>query len=422
MNTTKRIPQNQFEQLLEINKNPGWITSDLKVVPSSALGRLFWIVARHFECLQKLFYGLNLRETKEALNAIRVNIQKINPTYKSYDRVFNLFNKAVQRFNELAPKKLQMEFISTRVSVLTYNILFPQLEGKQNEKYSSAIGYNENSAGDVYENSHERLPIIIKNIQDANIDINCLQEVTEKTFKTLQNNLSSNYTGVFAAHNPTSKKPQEHGVAIFYKTKKFELLNHSSIAFSKQKIDQNGILSTHPNGKPILHKRTHFVMDLRETLTKKVIRAVSCHFIDPREFVAKEKQDHVNAVINSALQYNPQVKPDQIVIAGDFNQDQWGDVSNGNTKNNNPQPNLQNATALQPLFGKGFDSDDNLDSTEFKREDSKDFNSEIISKDRKIDHIFVKYTGNGSSLKPVNIILEKFSLEGSDHKAVAALI
>jgi len=110
-----------------------------------------------------------------------------------------------------------------------------------------------------------------------------------------------------------------------------------------------------------------------------------------------------------------QLLKENIVIAGDFNQDEWGDKNNKSTT-----PDLGQATSMKPLFANNFVCDGNLESTEYKRQTSNDYSSAIVEKNRKIDHIFVK-SMNGIA-NPQHLELKNFNLTGSDHKAVATLL
>ncbi len=450
MNSINLIPSNQYNQLknLEQTNLKAWITADLELVPSSLIGRVFWNVACHFEWMQKLFYGLNLRESQISLNKIKASIQGNCPQSPVVQR---LFNNACTRFNVMAPKKyhvqgfqspLQAQTAKTnagkpvvntvntvnntagKVSVLTYNILFPQINGKHESGFSTEVGYSQNG-NNVFENSAQRVPVIIQNIKNANMDVNCLQEVTKDIFAKIQANLPG-YEGIYAPHKSNSPAPNAHGVAIFYKKHRFVHLANTPTIFQQQKKDENGKLEFYPldpnnpnkPASPVMLRRAHLMTDLKDKLTGKITRFVSCHLDDPRNAIGLEKQAHVKRVVNSAIDgKNLAYKVDNVVIAGDFNQDQWGDASRKN-KIKTATPNMRHATAMQPFFTNNFVSDSNLDSTEYGRQNPKNFNSAIVSKDRKIDHIFVK--SMNSTAKPTYLPLNNFNLTGSDHRAIAA--
>jgi endonuclease/exonuclease/phosphatase family metal-dependent hydrolase len=443
------IPSNQLKQLknLELGDPKGWITADLKVVSSSLFGRVFWHIACRFEWMQKTFYGLNLRESQISLNKIKVNIQKNCPQSIAVQKLFNI---ACKRFNAMTPRTYHVQeqqsapqsyfadknslpvvnkvkpIVNTagKVSVLTYNILFPQTNGMHENPFSTGIGYSQ-SGDTVFENSAQRIPIIIQNIKNADMDVNCLQEVTKGVFDKIQASLPG-YEGVYAQHKSKSLAPNAHGVAIFYKKHRFVHLADTLTIFQQQKKDENGKLEFYPIDPsnpnkptaPVMLRRAHLMTDLKDKLTGKITRFVSCHLDDPRNAIGLEKQAHVKRVVYSALDFKKTAyKPDNVVIAGDFNQDQWGDASRKQTVKTST-PNMKRATALQPFFTNNFVADGNLDSTEFERQNPKYFNSAIVPQNRKIDHIYVK--SMNSNAQPTYLPLHNFNTAGSDHRAIAA--
>lgn len=463
------VSKTTLENLTYLAKNGsnGWITADLKIKPFSTIGRFFWPIAAHFEWIQKIFYNLNLAESKRKLESIKAEI--LSKTHHS-NSIREIFDKACSHYNRNVPNKFKVHTINSReqnkttrhqkrknpfpikdkpqaastsslktqtlinshtpiqknnqlqseknsriydtagkISILTYNVLFPQMPGKHESPFSTEIGYSQDINGNIYENSAFRQEIALKNILNSKNDINCLQEVSKDFFDKLSVALEKEgYKGEWRYHN------RRHGVAIFYKQDKFQKLHSFQGHFAVQKVDQNGKKLTFPDGKPDLNKRVHLVVDLKHKTSQKVLRIASCHFHDP-SILEGTKTGHVDAVMQS-LNEKSDYLLDKIVVAGDFNQDQWGDKENLQIT-----PDLRHASALQSLFKEGFLVDDDLSPSEYKRSDPKDFNSSLIPKDRKIDHIFVKSL-DGNLVQPVSVPFDRFDPRASDHRAVITCI
>ena len=117
----------------------------------------------------------------------------------------------------------------------------------------------------------------------------------------------------------------------------------------------------------------------------------------------------------------PQFPVDAVIIAGDMNQDQYGDADDGGERR---APDLRAASAFQPFFSNGFEVVDDLSPTEMKRADPQDFNSPVVEGDekRRIDHVVAKVNGLGVVLKLKAHELHRFDVNGSDHKMVAMRI
>ncbi len=156
------LNQQQLITQLSQDRTDGWITGDLKVVPSSFLGRLFWPIASHFVWVQKIFYGLNLEKSQKSLKTIRAKILLL----PANDPIVAIFNKACLRYNRSAPIRYQVKLIDLQrtvpnqennskpikgqISILTYNILFPQINGKHLSPFSTSIGYSHNNQNPHY--------------------------------------------------------------------------------------------------------------------------------------------------------------------------------------------------------------------------------------------------------------------------------
>lgn len=85
-----------LDSLRSANKKMTWIRGDLSTSKSSVIGRAFWVIAKHFDWMRKLFYSVDLEESKKILISLKPQVQK-NPTMSA------LFKAAVDNFNQIAP-------------------------------------------------------------------------------------------------------------------------------------------------------------------------------------------------------------------------------------------------------------------------------------------------------------------------------
>ncbi len=95
----------RLTHLVGITKSSHWIGRDLKVCPSSVVGRFLWIIAKYFVCLRQIFYGVDLEESKSILQQLKPQLQQKNAQ--------DLFNQAVSNFNTIAPRH-QVEFLEEK--------------------------------------------------------------------------------------------------------------------------------------------------------------------------------------------------------------------------------------------------------------------------------------------------------------------
>lgn len=284
-----------------------------------------------------------------------------------------------------------------QILVGTYNILFPQkLENGAPAKFSTNVGFSADKNGGLYENSDFRVGIIAKNILNADLDVICLQEVTDAMGQELQKSLKDDYDIKWVKHQ------NYHGVGILYKKDKFDLLNEESLSIQVQKEDPLNP-GTYKSSPP----RVHLLNDLMDKTTQKVFRVVSCHMFDPRDLQNKEEQ--TNAVIDFAEKESDTI--DRIIIAGDMNQDQFGNIDSPPA---GAVPSEKLASSFQPFIDHEYHVDGNLDSTEYEKK--KPGNGKLVSKDRHIDWIWVKKS------KPEHYPLSDFDIRGSDHVLAASTI
>lgn len=334
---------------------------------------------------------------------------------------------------EYIPQAAQQDYTDTAQKIFywrlgTYNLLCPQFEGLHNEKGSSDIGYMQDStSGEIIPNTEFRSDIIFKNISEANLDIYCLQEVANDLFAYLSSALSPlGYLGVYAPHPDNtifwgSQMPvSQQGVAIFYKQHTFALLSISTGVF---KFHQTYRDSASPQNTVSLKQRVHLKADLQEIGSQNIFRVVSCHLFDPRFFTNKADQilqveTLIRETCEDALNRLP-YHVDHVIIAGDMNQDQYGDADQDQS-GEFLYPDLSRATIFAPFWREGFYMDGSYIPSEYQRKVLGDFNSSIISTKRKVDHIFIKSRSNASScisLTPYSF--QEFDRRGSNHRLVA---
>lgn len=293
------------------------------------------------------------------------------------------------------------------ISIMTYNLLYPQRPGGHADSRSSAIGYRfDRKTNTIVENSETRIGVALGNIRRNLTDVICFQELTMRNYQLLTAKLGSDYACLFQLHHQKSV----HGVAIFYRYPKFRFLNIQSKPF---------------RGPPT---RTHLVIDLLLTNAQKIIRLACCHLIDPRGMRSEDKPAQIIDILNMM---KPVMTPYHIhayVIAGDFNQDQWGDAPKKGKINNKPTvPNVSYATLFQPLIKTGYRTDNDYSPSECKRklpstqtrdpEDPNLYSQMTVYRKRRIDYIWIR-TQDPESIKPLD--LKSIILSASDHAPVGS--
>lgn len=326
------------------------------------------------------------------------------------------------------------------IKIGTYNILFPGIVDKvyyqDQDKIglvtkSSPVGFNYKSTQanelheEIYENSEERTQIMINNLLIADLDIVCLQEVSNVVYigknssvydniKT-NSNLTDQYNFSSLQIHPT-RAGVGHGVMILYK-KKFNFISDEFVKI--------------PNATNTKNRNCSIVS--LEYNTKKIC-VVSCHFYDSRDY----KQDDKTIQMNSVLTAINEKKCDLKIIAGDFNQDQYGDLNvEGARAPIAPSEPLGpiKASVFKPLsldtedITQRYTFDDDLLPSEYtKHIDLKTpstYNTTIIPKTyingdtRRIDWIFCN-DKNGQV--PNTISLHNFDFRASDHSLKAVSI
>lgn len=306
--------------------------------------------------------------------------------------------KAVYHLNHvfiLAEKPLA---INERITVGTYNILFPQeLVAGAPAKFSSFVGYNQDEEGTLFENSQMRVGIIAENILKADLDVICLQETTDAMCQHLQTSLTDHFDIKWVKHN------NFEGVGILYKKDKFELLHEEVVSLHVEIKEDVNSDASRPSPS-----RVHLLYDLMDKTTRIVFRVVSCHLFDPNTL--QNKEEHASKVIDSAETEPQGYLINRTIIAGDMNQDQFGDASSI------PQysPSEQLAASFQPFIINEYRVNRNFDSTEYKK--LQPGNGKLHSTNRHVDWVWVK------QCRPEHYPLSDFDNRGSNHTLTASLI
>ena len=299
------------------------------------------------------------------------------------------------------PTHIRLSESVDKLVIGTYNVLFPQKFDK--DQFSSNAGYNVTADMAVIPNHTWRIQIKIKNILNAKPNSFALQEVTQDEFDEYQNTLKD-YKGLFCLH------PRGiHGVAIFYKSDEFNLIGAEKGTFE---FDVPISYS-----KTITKRRIHLIADLQDK-SGMVLRMVSCHLFDPRDFVGKIKSKHLEAVIDHAnIFFKDSI--DMLVICGDMNQDQFGDDVTAYSREDSKPVDLTSITAFAPI--KEFIYDGDLSPTLYDKDLSR-IDGEMLSTKRKTDWIFIQTKNNikveklkGVVLKSVKISSEYPSLQKKEH-------
>lgn len=285
----------------------------------------------------------------------------------------------------------------------TYNVLFPQ--PFKIGKFSSSAGYSVTAENALIPNDTWRRQIKIKNILNANPNCLALQEVTQDEFDEYQIKLEG-YRGILCLH-PNSN----HGVAIFYKSAEFHLIGAITGIFQYQ------VVKTNEYGlKTIIKSRVHLIADLQDKLSGLILRMVSCHLFDPRDWPKEKKCVHVNAVVGHA-NIKKGYTPDITAICGDMNQDQFGDDVTSCLNEHPKAISWEFISAFRPFLS-GYKHDNNLKPTEYDKDLTR-VDGEMISTKRKTDWIFLKILSGESKIE--KCILEN-DLRGSDHALILTKI
>lgn len=344
---------------------------------------------------------------------------------------------------------------SPKITIGTYNILFPgrvqRVFMPPEKKYvyepsGSPVGFNyrppkanapsnappDELHEDIYENSEERTKKMIANLINSDLDIVCLQEVSNIEYgrkpSVYTNIISNSELGKIYTLSKLQIHPKlrySHGVMILYKTTKFNLIPETSVTSV-----------TIPSG--IDENKSRMCSIVYLNYHGKKICIVSCHFYDARDYSTPEaKAIQMNSVL---AEINKQ-KSDLNIIAGDFNQDQYGDLKD---KTDIPidlsEPlGPQKASVFQPLFPTEdkdktqlYTFDDDLTPSEYTKKINENdyeknpwaYDNPIIPKKengrtRRIDWIFCN---DKTGQVPKSIRLPDFDFSASDHSLKAVSI
>lgn len=179
--------------------------------------------------------------------------------------------------------------MTCEVTIGTFNILDPVFA--ERHKQSQGLNHLGRSNWDT------RAPRLITCIQNSNLDVICLQEVSNVSKEYFEKFTQGTYVLLWSKH-----QSRHDGVAILYKKDKFK-----HIAFKQ--IPSEGLCASY--------------VDLKEKASQSVIRVASCHLLGgPAKGPVHSGKIQVDKYVSvvekqeSSLAYTLEAK----IIAGDFNE------------------------------------------------------------------------------------------------------
>lgn len=397
--------QKGFRKWIAVKLGSGTIGVTFKVTKTASGFRQALNVSQHINrgSCYKYVTDKGNRSRKDRKNFLKKTDKEIvelvqNRYIQTNDRIESLQVKT-------EPPKNQ-KVGSPQLNLATYNVLFSQKEGDHQNKFNTPAGYSQDHTGNVKPNDAWRLELKTKSIISANPDTLALQEITDEEFKHYQRALPG-YVGVFSG---THTDLVSHGVAIFYKADQFQLLGAQKGSFQGQKRE-NGVLKKTKKGLPSYSRRSHLLLDLQDKKTGTIVRVVSCHLVDPRDWIGHEKSAHAAAVVKHALEKSLHYKVDLVAVCGDMNQDQFGD-----DPTNKRRKDIKSITAFRP-FAHQFVHDNSKRPTEYDKNpnDPNGFNGLMQSTKRKIDWIFLKKSEEVAlTQKPVRLDWQRLTEQHSE--------
>jgi endonuclease/exonuclease/phosphatase family metal-dependent hydrolase len=266
-----------------------------------------------------------------------------------------------------------MEFY---MRLISYNILNPY----HAVKWNTLEGLVDSTQEDNW--TLGRREQIFKNLQDAQFDLACIQEVSARTLPEFKKVFT--VAGYFP-HMSYDEPESEHGTAVLYNNDSVSLLQCRELI------------------SPTIKQRSATLADFKILNTQRVIRVISVHLkgYNPYEEDLKTKRKSQEVGDQELHYYIQDIQKDldqvdAIMIAGDFNED---------TDEMNARGDLSRQGILMQM---GFVWDQQLDITESRS-------------GRKIDWIFYKdlkvnQAGRLSSVKHVTPIQNRAA---SDHAITA---
>lgn len=289
-----------------------------------------------------------------------------------------------------------------QLTIGTYNILKPESDyfiKKFSKTYHPSIYIGVDVTGKS--NWDTRKNIIMQNIFSSNLDLICVQEVVRKFVPEFSHSLKNKgYAFQWIAHSD-HPSPWTHGVGIAYKVSKFEevIANFGTFVHDFFKTKKGSL-------KP----RRHQIVELKDKHSKEITRIASVHLHDCRDVYPSSKRPlQIKQVIDDLEKRFAH----RYIIAGDFNQDQYGDMIKGKKNFKSRPSNIEKV--LRSHF---YATDENYGSTTFRRD--KNNLEKIVENKRKIDWIFVK--SQSDKLQSINVSSFDFNPQASDHKLVATSV
>ncbi len=286
------------------------------------------------------------------------------------------------------------------MKVGTFNLLHPEYAISKEQK--------------KWKNFDNRKVKILKDLESADLDVVCLQEISkdrlEELFKYKEKGVKNlkdlGYTFRYGQHVKFRKdrsgnvkigkdgKPEQisnpDSVAIIYKTAKF---SEKDVRTREYEVEQSG-------GGAITAVKKHLFIDLEDNKTHEVTRIATCHLEggknravgDEQIETVKQLVEDMTTIKDNAYQVH------QLVITGDFNRQRAA----------SDNPDVFVDPGLKVL------ADDNyLDDRKYRVTEP--------SSGRQIDWIFYKAL-NGQTQKPKAIDIDMPHPDVSDHRMIASEI
>jgi len=109
--TTIPTMEQALSPLTTLSKEKNWVRANLTLTPSSKIGRFFWHLIGKLplfdtikRLFRKVFYGVDLEQSKRTLISIKNSFEKLTPSSSADLQAVKLFNQRIQLYNDAAAK------------------------------------------------------------------------------------------------------------------------------------------------------------------------------------------------------------------------------------------------------------------------------------------------------------------------------
>ena len=241
------------------------------------------------------------------------------------------------------------------------------------DELAKAIDSDVEKEWQQYSNWQERLPIILKNIEMA--DIVCLQEISKKTIEEIEKKAIDQQIAAVVYHS-RQNVVREYGNAILYNPKIATLQKSFEIKHESKSSSRSAACA---------------IFEIHG----KVFKVISIHLkgYDPIEPKLRKKLKSKRAGFKELQTYISEIEKniegiECIVVGGDFNED----IAEAK----------YDSFRLGYMFNNGYIHDGNMEPTE-------------PQKNRRIDWLFFKFVDNDKNIELTSLNLEKKQRKASDH-------